>query len=83
MFSRFKDFVKKNSVENSDSGADQCVKDHLANLQPRLSRNFPQAVSDEYKWITDPFHAVSPRIYDSLSLLKKKKTILTLYLTLL
>jgi hypothetical protein len=41
---------------------------------------FPEAVSDKYKWIADPFHADTPQNYD-FSLLKKK-TILTLYLTL-
>jgi hypothetical protein len=57
MFSCLKDFVKENNVETSDTGIDQCIKDHLVNLQPRFSKYFPEAVSDKYKWITDPFHA--------------------------
>jgi hypothetical protein len=29
-----------------------------------FSRYFPEAVSDKYKWITDPFHADSPQNYE-------------------
>jgi hypothetical protein len=51
-------------VETSGTGIDQCIKDHLVNLQFRFCKYFPEAVTDKYKWITDPFHADSPRIYD-------------------
>jgi hypothetical protein len=32
---------------------------HLGNLQYRFSKYFPEAVSDKYKWIMDPFHVHS------------------------
>jgi hypothetical protein len=51
-------------VETSDTGIDQCNKDHLVNLQFRFCKYFPEAVTDKYKWITDPFHADSPQNYD-------------------
>jgi hypothetical protein len=51
-------------VETSDIGIDQCIKDHLVNLQSRFCKYFPAAVTDKYKWITDPFHADSPQNYD-------------------
>jgi hypothetical protein len=63
--------VEENSVETGDTGIDRCIKDHLVNLQSRFYRYFPEAVSDKYKWITDPFHADSSSNYD-FSLLKKK-----------
>jgi hypothetical protein len=59
MFSRLKDFVEENSVEISDIGID-----HMVNLQCRFSWYFPEAVSDKYKWITDPVNADSLRNYD-------------------
>jgi hypothetical protein len=37
IFSRLKDFVGENSVEISDTGIDQCNKDHKVNLQCRIS----------------------------------------------
>jgi hypothetical protein len=70
MFPRLKDFVEENSVETSDIEFDQCIKDHLVNLQSRFSKYFPEAVSDKYKWITDPFRANSLQT-DDFSLLKK------------
>jgi hypothetical protein len=60
MFSRLKDIVEGNSVETSDNGIDQYIEDHLANLQSRFSKYFPEAVSDKYKWIIDSFHVDSP-----------------------
>jgi hypothetical protein len=47
---------------------------------PGFVKYFPEAVTDKYKWIKDPFHADSPRI---TNFLLKKETISTLYLTLL
>jgi hypothetical protein len=64
MFSRFKDYVEKNSSGTSDTGIDECITDHLVNLQSRFSKYFPEAVSDKYKWIMDPFHAHSPPDYN-------------------
>jgi hypothetical protein len=32
MFSRSKDFMEENGVEASDTGMDQCIKDHVVNL---------------------------------------------------
>jgi hypothetical protein len=81
VFPRLKNFVEENRVEKSDTRIDQCIKSHLVNLQARVFKYFPEAVSDRYKLITDPFHADSTQNYD-FSLLKKK-TILTLYLILL
>jgi hypothetical protein len=49
MFPCLKDFVEENRVETSDTGIDQCIKDHLVNLQSRFSKYFPEAVSDKYK----------------------------------
>jgi hypothetical protein len=46
MFSLLKYFVEENGVETSDSGIDQCIKDHLVNLQPRFFKNLREAVSD-------------------------------------
>jgi hypothetical protein len=75
MYFCLKDFVEGNSVEKNDIGID-----HLVNLQSRFSMCFPEAVSDKYKWITDPFHAHSLQ-NNEFSLLKKR-TVLTLYLIL-
>jgi hypothetical protein len=46
---------QKTGMETSDIGIDQCITDHLVNLQ-----SIPESVTDKYKWITDPFHADSP-----------------------
>jgi hypothetical protein len=54
MFSCLEDFV-----EISDTGIDQCIKEHLVNQQFRFLKCFPEAGSDKYKCITDPFHADS------------------------
>jgi hypothetical protein len=59
-----KDFVEENSLETSDNGITQCIKNHLVNRQSRFSKYFPQAVSDKYKWIMVPFHADSPSNYE-------------------
>jgi hypothetical protein len=56
--------VQENSVEANDAGIDQCIKDHLVTLQSRVSKYFPEAVSNKYKWIMDPFHADLPQNYD-------------------
>jgi hypothetical protein len=50
-------------VETSNIGIDQYIKDHLVNLQSRFLY-FPEAVTDKYKWVMDPFHADSPQNYD-------------------
>jgi hypothetical protein len=63
MFSCLKAFVKENRVEPTDTGIDQCIKDHLVNVQPRFSKYFPEATSDKYKWLKDPFHADSLQNY--------------------
>jgi hypothetical protein len=60
----FEGFYGRNSMETSDTGIDQCIKDHLLNLQSRFSKYFPEIVSDKYKWITDLFYADSPQNYD-------------------
>jgi hypothetical protein len=67
--------------EHNDTGTDQCIKDHLANLQSWFSKYFPEAERDKYKWIVDNFYADSPKSYEFS--LFNKKTILTLSLTLL
>jgi hypothetical protein len=64
MFSHLKDFVKENNVEISDTGIDQCIKDHLVNLQFRFSKYFPETVCGKHKWITDSFHANLPQNYN-------------------
>jgi hypothetical protein len=51
-------------VETSEIGIDKCIKDHLVNLQSMFCKYFPEAVTDKYKWITDPCHASSPQNYD-------------------
>jgi hypothetical protein len=51
-------------VDTSDTGIDQSIKDRLVNLQSRYCKYFPEAVTDKYKWITDPFHADSPQNYN-------------------
>jgi hypothetical protein len=53
--------MKETNVERSDTEIDQRIKEHLVNLKFRFSNYFALAVSDKYKWITDPFHADSPR----------------------
>jgi hypothetical protein len=45
MFSRLKHFVKENSVETSDTGIDQCIKDHLICCPAKY---FPEVVIDKY-----------------------------------
>jgi hypothetical protein len=73
VFSRLKDFVEENRVETTGTGFDQCIKDHLINLQSRFSRYFPEVENDRFKWIMDPFYAGSPQNYEFM--LKKKKYI--------
>ncbi|PNF14665.1 hypothetical protein B7P43_G11540 [Cryptotermes secundus] len=51
IFSSSKYFVEENIV-------------HSVNLHSRFSKYFPEVLSDKYKWITDPVHAVSPQNYD-------------------
>jgi hypothetical protein len=58
------------------TGIDQCIRNHLFNLQSRLSKYFPEAERDKYKWITDQFYVDSPRSYEFS--LFNKNTILTL-----
>jgi hypothetical protein len=58
------DFLEEKNVETSDTGIDQCIKDHLVNLQSRFSKYFPEAISDKYKWITDAFPAGLPQNYN-------------------
>jgi hypothetical protein len=53
----------------------------MASLQCSFSQYFPEAVSNKYKWITDPFHVDSLCNYDFA--LWKKKSVLALYLRLL
>jgi hypothetical protein len=65
MLSHLKNFVEEMSVETTDTGIDQCIREHVVNLESRFSKYFPEAVSDKYKWIADPFHADSSHIYDS------------------
>jgi hypothetical protein len=48
-FSRFKGFVEENSVEKSDAGIEQCIKDNWVNQQSRFPKYFSEAVSDKYK----------------------------------
>jgi hypothetical protein len=48
-------------MKTSDNEINQCVKDHLVNLQSSFSKYFPETLSDKYKWVTDPFHADSPQ----------------------
>jgi hypothetical protein len=55
--------VQKTRKKTSDTQIDQCIKDHLVNLQSRFCKYFPEAVTDKYKWIMDPFHADSPKNY--------------------
>jgi hypothetical protein len=55
MFSCLKDFVKENSVETNDTGTHNYTKYHFVNIQFRFSNYFPEAVTDKYKWIMDPF----------------------------
>jgi hypothetical protein len=78
---RMKYFVKKNSVETSDTVIDPSIKDRLVNLQSRFSKYFSSAISDKYKWITDPFHVVSPQNYDFS--LEEDDNYIDIYLTLL
>jgi hypothetical protein len=82
MFSHAKDFMAENGVETSDTGIDQCIKDHMVVLQSRFSKNFSEAVSDKCKWIPDLFWLIHPKIMTFL-LNKKKELILTIYQILL
>lgn len=79
MFSRLKDFVEENSVDTSDLGIDQCIRNHSVNLLSKFSKYFPGSVSDiyAYKWIRTHSMMISPQIN---TLLLKKKIILALYL---
>jgi hypothetical protein len=55
-------------VETNDTGIDQCIKDHLLNLQSRFSKHFPEAVSDKYKRIMDPFMLICTKTTTIVSL---------------
>jgi hypothetical protein len=56
MFYRLKDFVEENSVETSDTGTISISKIIWLICNPGFSKYFPETMSDEYKWITDPYH---------------------------
>jgi hypothetical protein len=47
MFSRLKDFMEEKSVEPSDTGIVQWIKDHLVNLQSKFSKYRLEAVNDK------------------------------------
>jgi hypothetical protein len=36
----FEGFMEGNGVKASDTGIDQCIKNHLVNLQSRFSKHF-------------------------------------------
>jgi hypothetical protein len=40
MFSRLKDFVDESSMETIDAGFDQCIRNHLVNLQSKYHKYF-------------------------------------------
>jgi hypothetical protein len=63
MYSHMKDFVHKNKVEISDTAIDPSHQKSFG-LSAGQVFYFPSAVSDKYKWITDPFHTVSRQNYD-------------------
>jgi hypothetical protein len=56
-FPCLRDSVEENSVETSDTGIDQCIKDRFVNLQSKFSTYFPEALNDKYERITDQLHA--------------------------
>jgi hypothetical protein len=49
MFSRLEDFAEEKNVETGDTGIEQCIKDHLVNLQSRFPKYFSEAVSGKYE----------------------------------
>jgi hypothetical protein len=55
---------KRRTMETSETGSDQCIKDYLVNLQSRVSKYFSKALCDRYKWMTDPFHPDSAQNHD-------------------
>lgn len=76
-------YGRKDSGGNN--GIDQCIKDHSVNLQSRFSKYLPEAISDKYKWITDPFHVDSSENYEFLLEEEEEENIYTniIYLVLL
>jgi hypothetical protein len=59
----FERYCRGNTVETSVTGIDQCIKDHLVDMQSRFSTYFTEAICDKYKRTADPFHADSPQRY--------------------
>jgi hypothetical protein len=41
--------VQENNMETSDGGIDQCVKNHMVNMQSRFPKYFSEAISDKCK----------------------------------
>jgi hypothetical protein len=81
MFYRLKNFVEENSLKKTETEIDQSTEVHLVNQQRRLCEYIPEAVSDKYAWMTDPFRADSLSNITNFSL--SKKIILAFYLILL
>jgi hypothetical protein len=48
-FCRLKDFVEERNVESSDTGVDQCIRDHLINLLSTFSKYYPEVLNDKFK----------------------------------
>jgi hypothetical protein len=60
MFPKLNTFIEDNNMEISKTGIEQCIREHLINLQSSFSKYFPEKMNDKYSCIRDPFHEVSP-----------------------
>jgi hypothetical protein len=60
MFPKLDAFIEDNNMGISETGIEQCIREHLINLQSSFSKYFPEKMNDKYSWIRDPFHDVSP-----------------------
>jgi hypothetical protein len=79
MSSRLKDFMEENSAETSDTGTDQCIKNHAVNMKSTFSIYFQKQC--EINTNRSRIHSmlIRPKI---TNFLLKDKTILTLQLIL-
>jgi hypothetical protein len=57
MFPNLSVFIEE--MEINETGIEQCIREHLINLQSSFSKYFPEKMNVKYSWIIDPFREVS------------------------
>jgi hypothetical protein len=72
MFPKLNAFIEDNNMEISEIGKEQCIREHLINLQSSFSKYFPEKMNDKYSWIRDL--SMNFHLQTTTFLSKRKKT---------